>query len=167
MPNEKEFVPAKRQTMLILLSVLLAAILLLAGILHHILSSPTAFSPEGYTVGMDGLQYQIETTTQGGYISITGWAILEDHRFIDWDTRVILYNTQDKSYLQLPTQLQERDDIPGAGAPNFNFALGGFEADVAIRKLKEPASQYEVCILFAPLGHGHLVHTGTLLPSTV
>lgn len=164
MPEKEEFVPAKKW--LVLVSLALAAVLIFAfaGVLRHTLRTAVPLNPAEYAgAPPQNLAYSFAQQIGGGAVSLRGWACVQGERFETVDNRVVLYNTQDGSYLAIPTAMQLTDEPLSVLGDDINYTYGGFTAYVLLEQLTAGLPAYEICFAYRSNAYNALVHTGQYL----
>lgn len=106
---------------------------------------------------------EIDCVMPGEYIRIEGYAYVKGESIHTADQRVLLRDSKEDIYLELSTQMQEREELNQTDEYKKNYSGGGFLAKVRSAALEKAPSEYEICVAYRSDGHRILMHSGRRL----
>lgn len=157
----EQWIPAKKNLIIVLCAVMAGSVLLFLGLLRMSLRQETIIDPNAYqTVQPKGFTYHVTATPAGKSLQYSGYACVIGERFETVDLRVVLFHAASNSYLLLPTEMVLRPDATEEIADGINYSFGGFSAFVRNKSLKAAPQDYEICFAYRVNEHNALIHTG-------
>jgi len=109
-----------------------------------------------------------ELTIERGYLTVAGWSVVLGEDIVVNNTRILLYNERENSYLLIPTEMVIRGDVteelynPQADI-NYNYDNSGWLARVSTGRLRAELGDYQIVILYQNNEDYFLIETGESL----
>lgn len=106
-------------------------------------------------------QFSVDSIEVRDSITITGWALQRGETALNCD--VILRGAVSGEVYQIPTQIQEREDINQVYSDGIDYKNAGFLAKVRRAKLRLDQEDYEIFLQYEQHGIQYTIPTGKIV----
>jgi hypothetical protein len=94
-----------------------------------------------------------KVTIERNYLTVSGWSIILGEDIVTNNTRILLHNVREDTYLLIPTEMVVRGDVTEAlndseSYPDYNYNNSGWLARVHVNRLAGELSDYRIVILY-------------------
>ena len=109
-----------------------------------------------------------EVSVERGYLTVIGWSVALEEDIIVNNTRVLLYNEREGTYLLIPTEMVIRGDVTeklydSESYINYNYDNSGWLGRVHISRLGEELRDYQIVVLYQNNEDYFIIKTGKYL----
>jgi hypothetical protein len=94
-----------------------------------------------------------EVAIDRNYLTISGWSVVLEEDIVTNNTRILLHNVREDTYLLIPTEMVIRGDVTevlndSEIGSEYNYNNSGWLARVHVNRLAGELSDYRIVILY-------------------